>query len=70
MNEMRRRYCRIWLQVAGGSLSENGGPGNMMFFAGFIMGGFCAIVDVKKLFRSLFFGNEKGFNVGISMFVS
>jgi hypothetical protein len=23
----------------------------------------------KKLFRSLFFGDEKGFNVGISMFV-
>jgi hypothetical protein len=33
------------------------------------MGGFCAIVDVKKLFRSIFFGDEKGFYVGISMFV-
>ena len=32
-------------------------------------GGFCAIVDVKKLFRSLFFGDEKGFKVGISMFL-
>jgi hypothetical protein len=42
---------------------EVGGHGNMMFFAAskFIMGGFCAIVDVKKLFRSLFFGDEKGF---------
>jgi hypothetical protein len=51
---------------------EVGGHGNMMFFAAskFIMGGFCAIVDVKKLFRSLFFGDEKGFNVGIIMFVS
>ncbi len=43
----------------------------MMIFAvsKFIMGGFCAIVDVKKLFRSLFFGDEKDFKVGISMFV-
>jgi hypothetical protein len=43
--------------------SEVGGHGNMIFFAAskFIMGGVCAIVDVKKLFRSLFFGDEKGF---------
>jgi len=35
----------------------------MIFFptSKFIMGVFCAIVDVKKLFRSLFFGDEKGF---------
>ncbi len=46
----------------------------MMFFAAskfiMVMGGVCAIVDVKKLFRSHFFGNEKGFKVGISMFIS
>ena len=71
MNEMKRRNCRIWFQVAGGNLSEVGGHGNKMYFATskFIMGGFCAIVDVKKLFRSIFFGDEKGFYVGISMFV-
>ena len=62
---MKRRYCRIWLQVvAGGNLSEVGRHGNKIYFATskFMPGGFCAIVDVKKLFRSLFFGDKKGFN--------
>jgi hypothetical protein len=72
MSEMKHRYYWIWFQVAGGSLSEVGGHGNKVFFvtSKFIMGGFRAIVNVKKLFRSLFFGDEKGFKVGISMFVS
>jgi hypothetical protein len=33
------------------------------------MGVVCAIVDVEKLFRALFFGDKKGFELGISVFV-
>jgi hypothetical protein len=49
--------------IAGGNLSEVGSHGNKMYFATerFIMGGGCTIVDVKKLFRSHFLGNKKGF---------
>ena len=63
MKEVKRRYCRIWFQVAGSNLSEVGSHGDKMYFATseFIMGVFCAIIDVKKLFRSLLFGDVKGF---------
>jgi hypothetical protein len=70
MKEMKRRYFRTWLQVAGSSFSEVGGHVNKMYFATskFMLGCLCHRRCQKTRLVDLF-GDEKGFNIGISTFV-